>query len=276
MKKYKRNIGKITSWVNRITFIRLTLCFAIFFLTLGFIFALIYWGFGCFLSDDVFSFNKGDLCFSQSLYFSFITQLTIGYGDFAPVACAQIVAIIQGILGVLFIGIWSGVFVAKWFASDDKESIYFAKWAGYSLADEKFFILFVNRNVENLVDTNINAITKLSGRNPLLPNINPPYIGKSVWPLLLERFPKKELAKINLLDNDGIKISISGTAGMTRCTNWKRYDLKDIYVLPDLKYYYEDKFTDPKFDDNFYAEFEAPHEPIAKLSDFKAKMVNEY
>jgi hypothetical protein len=225
---------------------------------MGTLFALLYWSLGYCLHADLFYFNKGKLCLSQSFYFSFITQLTIGYGDFAPIAYAQTVAVIQGILGVLIIGIWAGVFVAKWFTSGDKDSIYFANWAGYSIAEERFFILFVNRNVDDLVDANINAVVRLSSYDPIPPHVNPPYIGKSAWTFGLQTVSIKTLAEMQLYDDDGIKVSISGTAGMTRCTNWKRYRLSEIYVLPDRGYYWQDKFTNPKFDDDFYDEFDQP------------------
>ena len=44
--------------------------------------------------------------FADALYFSFVTGLTIGYGDIAPVTRAgQVVAILTGFLGILTTGL---------------------------------------------------------------------------------------------------------------------------------------------------------------------------
>ena len=44
--------------------------------------------------------------FADALYFTFITGLTIGYGDIAPVTLAgRVIAILTGLLGVLITGL---------------------------------------------------------------------------------------------------------------------------------------------------------------------------
>ena len=258
MRLRKRQFGRLSSHLSTISFVRLTIEFVLAYIVIGFVFGLIYWGLCQLLPAGLFTFNKGNLCLAQSFYFSFLTQLTIGYGDYAPVGYAQPVAVFQGILGVVVIGVWAGVFVAKWFTSGEKESIYFAKWAGYSIAEERFFVLFVNRNMADLGDANINAVVRLSSYDSVPPNANPPYIGKSAWTFGLQVVPVEDLARIRLVPDDGIKVCLSGTAGMTRCTNWQRYRLAEIYVLPNRDYYWQDKFTNPKFDQDFYAEFQNP------------------
>jgi hypothetical protein len=257
----KRAYGRMSAHLSSISFTQLTFEFFGAFICVGILFGLTYWVLCSMLPHTLFSFNRGPLCFPQALYFSFITQLTIGYGDYTPEGYAQPMAVFQGILGVVIVGLWAGVFVAKWFTSGDKDSIYFANWAGYSLEEEKFFVLFVNRNVADLVDANINAVVRLESYDPIPPNVNPPYIGKSAWTFALNRVPVGILAKLRKDVDDGIKISISGTAGMTRCTNWKRYRLDEIYVMPDRNYYWQDKFTNPRFDPDFYEELASPKAP---------------
>lgn len=45
-------------------------------------------------------------CFGQSVYLAFITFLTIGYGDLAPVSTiARVACVILGFAGVAFMGI---------------------------------------------------------------------------------------------------------------------------------------------------------------------------
>ena len=44
--------------------------------------------------------------YSEALYFTLVTGLTIGYGDISPVtAGGRIVAILTGLIGILFTGI---------------------------------------------------------------------------------------------------------------------------------------------------------------------------
>jgi hypothetical protein len=45
-------------------------------------------------------------CFGQSVYLAFITFLTIGYGDLAPVSTiARVACVILGFAGIAFMGI---------------------------------------------------------------------------------------------------------------------------------------------------------------------------
>ncbi len=44
--------------------------------------------------------------FADALYFTFVTGLTIGYGDIAPVTTGgRVIAILTGLLGVLITGL---------------------------------------------------------------------------------------------------------------------------------------------------------------------------
>ena len=262
----KGRFGRISSHLSKISLGILILEFLIAYITMGILFALAYWVCCDLYPESLFTFNRGDLCLPQAFYFSFITQLTVGYGDLAPLGYAQPLAITQGILGVILVGIWAGVVVAKWFTAGSRESILFADWAGYSLKDQNFFVLFVNRRVDDLFNANINVIIKLAGHNPVRPSVAPPYIGRSVWPFKLSDvpLPLEALAELQLEAKDGIKICISGTAGMTRCTNWKKYSLDELYVVSSLEYYEKDEFEEPRFDRDFFKEFNSPQAGGAK------------
>ena len=50
--------------------------------------------------------------FTDALYFSFVTGLTIGYGDIAPVTLAgRVVAVLTGFIGILMTGLVAAVAV---------------------------------------------------------------------------------------------------------------------------------------------------------------------
>ena len=44
--------------------------------------------------------------FGKALYFSFITGLTVGYGDIAPVtSIGRVISVLMGLIGILFTGV---------------------------------------------------------------------------------------------------------------------------------------------------------------------------
>ena len=58
-------------------------------------------------------FREGDVSFWSRFYFSAITQLTVGYGDFTPVGLGKLVAVVQGILAWIVTVVVIARFVAS-------------------------------------------------------------------------------------------------------------------------------------------------------------------
>lgn len=49
--------------------------------------------------------NKGQVRFSDAMYFSVVTQATLGYGDYRPLGWSRLVASVQVLLGLVLAGI---------------------------------------------------------------------------------------------------------------------------------------------------------------------------
>ena len=77
-----------------------------FFLALWKIKAIIFWLFVILVVDAAAIAFFEKIPFADALYFSFITGLTIGYGDIVPVTpIGRIIAILIGIQGLIITGI---------------------------------------------------------------------------------------------------------------------------------------------------------------------------
>ena len=77
-----------------------------FFYALSKIQGIIYGLFAWLVVDAVAIAYFEKMPFADALYFTFVTGLTIGYGDIAPVTLAgRVVAILTGLLGILITGL---------------------------------------------------------------------------------------------------------------------------------------------------------------------------
>mmetsp|Transcript_2408 Transcript_2408/g.3502 ORF Transcript_2408/g.3502 Transcript_2408/m.3502 type:complete len:580 (+) Transcript_2408:167-1906(+) len=74
--------------------------------------------------------NKGLSFYYNNLYFTLVTMTTIGYGDYSPKETAgRLAAVLQGLLGILIVTIFSGVVINKLTPTKEQESAseYFSK-----------------------------------------------------------------------------------------------------------------------------------------------------
>ena len=74
------------------------------------------------IQEHAFSFsNPQSHTFSESIYFGFITQTTIGFGDITPVSdMARLLTIFMGISGQLYIAIIIAMLVGKYLSQQNK------------------------------------------------------------------------------------------------------------------------------------------------------------
>ena len=58
------------------------------------------------MSGAAFIAATEKVSFGKALYFSFITGLTVGYGDIAPVtSIGRVISVLMGLIGILFTGV---------------------------------------------------------------------------------------------------------------------------------------------------------------------------
>lgn len=95
------------SWLERMASLPLNRLIAVWF-SMILLFGMIYWaaGFGIGWGLQVGSSKVGVDAdgFATALYFSFVTALSIGYGDVVPLGSMRILAVIEGIAGLLLFG----------------------------------------------------------------------------------------------------------------------------------------------------------------------------
>jgi DNA-binding XRE family transcriptional regulator len=252
-------IGKLSFWQSWWLFLLVFGLFAVFF-------ALLYRLLPA-CCPRLFQFSRGELCWSQAFYFSFTSQLTVEAGDVRPEGWSQGIAIIQSIIGVGLFGVWAGLAVNSLMSAHPK-TVLFANWAGYDLSTESFFVVFVNRNVENLVDVRVSSIVKLADFNPVRTAVNPPYIGSSVWPYGVTHVRIAELATLHLMPGDGIKFGVAGKAGVVPFAYSRKYGLENIHVQLDRDYSHNWEFAEPSFGAQFHKAFNNPKESAIPLLEF--------
>ncbi len=96
----------LTYKVSRVSFLNIFL----FWITLIFVLGIVYFLLSSYTSNDVIDrdgnpLNSNFSGFTNSLYFSFVTATTIGYGDLIPVGFIKVFAVVEAVLGLLVLGI---------------------------------------------------------------------------------------------------------------------------------------------------------------------------
>ena len=261
-----KRVGRLSSYIGKRSFWQLWRDFLIMFALVALLFTVLYLAFGRFQIDGG-SPQNDRIDWANALYFSFATQLTLGANNITPKGLSQIIVVLQSIAGLGLFGIWSGLAVAS-FISAHPNTIQLANWAGYDLANELFFVIFINKNVEKLENVKITKIVKLGNYNPVKADINPPYIGYSLWALQMEYIPITELAKIHLSPGDGIKFGISGTAGITTYTSSRKYKLDEIFIVRNSEFLHDEKYDDPRSDSVIEDILNYPPEDAICITEF--------
>lgn len=87
------------------------------YLLLGLIFSFLYTLIEAFHPGSIKGLSPGIQGLPDILYFSYITQLTIGYGDILPVAqLAKKIAVLQGLVGQFYLVVVMAILIGKFLA----------------------------------------------------------------------------------------------------------------------------------------------------------------
>jgi len=121
--------------VERYSLGRVILLFLAAYIGIVFVFGLIY-----FLGGLV----KDAAGFGECLYFSFITQSTVGYGDLQPVGWGRLLVIIQTTLALLLLAVGTGTILLK-LLTPQRDSVEFDEWFLFYPDEKRFRFRYVNR-----------------------------------------------------------------------------------------------------------------------------------
>lgn len=234
------------------------------------IFSLIFQGFSIYFSivvlfSIIFYFfdnlNYGvldqNVGFYDLLYFNFISILTIGYGDYAPLGFGRFFAVLEALIGFGLFGAWIGVAILK-ITLPAKDSIVFSKYCYYVENEESFVVTFLNTNRLPLVNAEMYSSFKRGRDFKLRPSYKSPYIGKSAWTFAPYKFPIDEIGKLKLFTDDGFKFGINGSYAFANFATAMKYTLDKILVIDSREPLTNDinlrnpKLSSPELHDSFH------------------------
>lgn len=217
----------------------------IYYLAVNLIFALTYYAFNA-LENTAYFFDY--------VYFSFVTSLSIGYGDLVPVTLTgKFLVILQTSIATLYFALMVSVLYLKMLYPRDL--IKFSKKIIYNPENDIFILRVININKDALVNPNIrisitehNTGEKIAGIFNIPLDYNITYLGKYDFSYTFKNNYKAlnvmNEANIALAHNKTtnliesrfrINISITGSYGFNEIAMYKKYYAKDIVIGNSFK-----------------------------------------
>jgi hypothetical protein len=262
-----RRLDWLIERIERHTFKAATLTFIVAYAGIALVFALAYWLMAAVPGMTVFA--RGEPGFANCLYFSWVSQLTIGFGDVLPVGWARALAVAQALIGWMLTGFWIGLAVLK-VTSPSRNSIVFSRHAYYLEDDQRFVVMFVNVNRQNLTHAHVSTNVKIGGQN--LPGCDhtAPYVGESVWILTVDCVYLGTLkqSSVQFTPGDGLKVSISGRYGFAGYARALRYSFAEIRALSNRRQLDIHGFESPAFNAAFWESFNDPVPDATNLLEY--------
>ncbi|MGO9274213.1 MAG: potassium channel family protein [Terriglobia bacterium] len=142
--------------------------------------------------------------FLDLVYFSFTTQATVGYGDYAPIGVGRAFSIVQAFVGLTFNAVLLGIVVFK--ALQRRTPIVFPDHLVYELAKHSFWFRFVNFDADTLqnVSVKVYLIKPLNAAEDVLNKSYDTLTGEVLLPF--SHFPERatlNLAALRTVSNEG-------------------------------------------------------------------------
>lgn len=193
--------------------------------------------------------EESTIDFFDYIYFSFVTSLTIGYGDLVPLSFAgKALAIIQGVITALYFAMMVSVLSVKMLYPRD--SVKFSEKLVYNPQLDIFIMRVINTRKDALVNPNIrisvtehNIGDKSAGIFNIPIDYNITYLGKYDFSYSF----KNKCKSFNVIDEVNkaleynkttssmksrfrINISLTGSYGFNEIAIYKKYYVEDIVV----------------------------------------------
>lgn len=170
-------MGNILHWLMTIKGSSLICLYALTYITLALIFAFIYIKTGNIWDTTIENYTTK---FSDIIYFSFITQTNLGYGDLVPKNSAQLIVSLHTITAIIFTAIFLGVIVAK--TINPRPKIFFTDKIAYDNDSHKINFWFWNRNACGFSNIKVSIVIKRE-----VPRAKDPFLRFINYPLLLSK-----------------------------------------------------------------------------------------
>lgn len=229
-----KNTNRFINFINATSVIKLLIYGVLIYVGVVVFCSAIFYAFANFGQDVI---NKDKLPIRNLgtiLYFNFVTILTVGYGDLAPVGIGRFLAVVEALTGIGLFGLIIGVVIIK-FTNPSDNSIVFSRYCYYALDEEKFFIHFVNTNKKALINVEMSYVVKI-GNWKVRPSITSPYVGKSIWTFFLpDVLAMEEISNLTLRKDDGFKFGLKGSYGFASYVCYIKYFLDEILVIKSRK-----------------------------------------
>jgi len=216
---------------------------------------------------------EGDQCitgFWNLLYFNFVTILTVGYGDFAPVGLGRLISVLQALMGIGIFGSVIGVLVVK-LMLPRKDAVVFSKYCYFDQSEKRFVVVFVNTMDMPLINAEMCSLLKMGrGEWVVYPAFTAPYVGDSAWTFSINPLGKydnnfdpdddtylnkpTDLSGRVIFPDDSIKFGISGSYGFATFAATKKYSFKEVWVIPSKSALPLDALRNPDLSSPDFAE----------------------
>lgn len=170
--------------------------------------------------------------FGDLLYFNFVSILSIGYGDIAPIGVLRGFTILEALLGLVVYSSFISIFIIKLMLPNE-HTIVFSKYAYFCTAVDSFMIIYLNTTTRKITNLETAWYFKLNEDWKTMPPSKVPFITTSVQTFYLEF--KQELGDFagKLHYKDSLRVSLTGNLGMSSYSTSIQYDLKDILIIED-------------------------------------------